>query len=606
MIVLFQAALLLASDPWIMSPPGDSPSRPNVHSVEVKEHSIVVRSSGLALRYLGLLQSPPVPQTKPREFVFEIPRAPKPATLHSRIPVEIAGVFVNGMPTYNQCETLSYNGANLWHYDAVAANDDGTLTVAGHPHAELTHRPAAGLLEELAKNGDGPLIGFALDGYPIYGKRMRSSYRLRSIARRETWPDGTRLTPEQYGPDVDATNPLGTFSEDYEYVAGSGDLDEFNGRSVNGTYAYFLAADESGRLAYPYLIGPRYYGALPTAPKLDCSPLGTRSNVQLSVCQQEPRASASGQTPQITMGTEIRFRLEVPAGRHFEYVHERPIHFLVISSDLADFDHIHPELAGGDRYEVAYTFARGGSYRLWADFSLPGEAPRIESWDVLVTGPRGSDTPEPTSTLHAELIARKPLRTGEDIPINLKLEGAAEKLEPYLGAWAHVIIVNQGLASFAHAHPVDNSPAMVHTHVLGPTPSEINIVTSFPTPGFYKLWAQFQQSGKVVTLAFLLNVEEGPGPPAPMKIPSGALRISITQRGYQPARLEIPADRAVTLAFTREESPNCGAEVLFPLLGIRRTIPLGQTVLVDLPAQPKSQLTFSCGMGMYRGMLIVK
>jgi hypothetical protein len=76
-----------------------------------------------------------------------------------------------------------------------------------------------------------------------------------------------------------------------------------------------------------------------------------------------------------------------------------------------------------------------------------------------------------------------------DIPIKLKLEGADEKLEPYLGAWAHVIIVNQGLSSFAHAHPADNTPAMVHSHVLGPTPSEINIVTSFPKPGLYKLWA---------------------------------------------------------------------------------------------------------------------
>jgi hypothetical protein len=221
---------------------------------------------------------------------------------------------------------------------------------------------------------------------------------------------------------------------------------------------------------------------------------------------------------------------------------------------------------------------------------------------VFAAGPRGSDPRETTSTLHAELIAKKPLRTGEDVPIKLKLEGADEKLEPYLGAWAHVIIVNEGLASFAHAHPA----AMVHTHVLGPTPSEINIVTSFPVPGLYKLWAQFQQSGKVVTLPFVLNVEEGAPKPAPVTIPADAARIRITQRGYEPARLEIPADRAMTLAFTREESPNCGAEVVFRALGLRRKIPLGETVLVDLPAQPKSELTFSCGRGMFRGLLIVQ
>ena len=90
---------------------------------------------------------------------------------------------------------------------------------------------------------------------------------MRSITRRHEFPDGTKLTPEQYGPDVSPTDPLGTFAEDYEYVKGSGDLDEFNGRFTKtseypqGTYAYFLTTDSEGKLAYPYLIGPRYYAA---------------------------------------------------------------------------------------------------------------------------------------------------------------------------------------------------------------------------------------------------------------------------------------------------------------------------------------------------------
>jgi hypothetical protein len=583
--------LLLAVDPWIMSPPGAG-ARPNVHSVEVSKTSITVRSSGIALRYLGLLQSPPVPQTTVRDFVFELPREPRPAAVHARIPVDIAGVFVNGMPIYNQCETLSYNGANLWHYDAVANNDDGTLTAAGHPHKELAHRPVPGLLEQIDA---GVLIGYALDGYPIYGKRMRSSYRFRKIAHRRTLPDGTELTPEQYGPDVTSAEPLGTFAEDYEFVPGSGDLDEFNGRVINGSYAYFLTTDASGRLAYPYLIGPRYYGAAPSASDPPFFSIGTRKNLQLSAS-----------TAKIIAGTEVRFRFEAAGVRHFEYVHERPIHFLIISSDLADFDHIHPQLTPGDRYEVAYTFPHGGAYRLWADFSLPGEAPRVESWDVIVAGPPRQPQPSRGTSLHAELIASKPLRTGQDIPITLKLAGADERLEPYLGAWAHVIIVSDDLSSFTHAHPLGDSPTAAHTHVLGPTPSEINIVTSFPRPGRYKLWAQFQQSGQVVTLPFLLEVQPGEQAAAPLDVPADALKLRITARGYEPSRLEIPANRPITLAITREPSPNCGAEIFFPSLGIRRAIPLGETVLVELPPQPAGELTFSCGMGMFRGMLVIR
>jgi len=584
--------LILAAEPWIMSPPGDSLSRPNVHSVELSEKSIIVRSSGVALRYLGLLQSPPVPPTKAREFIFEIPREPRPPSgVHPRIPVDIAGVFLNGMPIYNQCEARSYNGANLWHYDAVANNDDGTLTAAGHPHSELTHRPVPGLLEQLDAS---VLIGYALDGYPIYGKKMRSSYRVRSITQRHTLPDGTDLTPEQYGPDVSRADPLGTFAEDYEYVPGSGDLDEFNGRLTNGNYAYFVAADASGRLAYPYMIGPRFHGVLPSTPETFFS-IGKRNNLQLS-------ASA----PRLKAGLEVRFRLHAFGIRHFEFVHERPIHFLIVSADLADFDHIHPVLVPGDGYEVAHTFAHGGAYRLWADFSLPGEAPRVESWDVIVDGPARTEPVPAETSLHAELIAHKALKTGEDIPITLKLSGADEKLEPYLGAWAHVIIVSEDLSSFTHAHPIDAAPTATHTHILGPTPSEVNIVTSFPRPGLYKLWAQFQQSGQVVTLPFVLQVEPGAQHRASTEIPAGAVTIHITRRGYEPSRLQIPANRPLTLALTRDSSPNCGADVIFPSLGIRRALPLGETVLIELPAQPAGELSFSCGMGMFRGMLVVK
>jgi hypothetical protein len=127
-------------------------------------------------------------------------------------------------------------------------------------------------------------MGFAFDGFPVYGPyayadptgvntaitRMRSSYQKRSITQRHTLPDGTVLTPSQYGPDISATYPLGYYAEDYEYVAGSGDLDAYNGRFAvtpqypGGTYAYYVTVDGNGASAYPYDIGPSYYGVVAT------------------------------------------------------------------------------------------------------------------------------------------------------------------------------------------------------------------------------------------------------------------------------------------------------------------------------------------------------
>ncbi|HMT54910.1 MAG TPA: YHYH protein, partial [Saprospiraceae bacterium] len=71
------------------------------------------------------------------------------------------------------------------------------------------------------------------------------------------------------GPAVSATYPLGTFREDYEWVAHPSDpsyLDAHNGRFCvtpeypNGIYCYFATVDVNHNSVYPYLIGPTYYG----------------------------------------------------------------------------------------------------------------------------------------------------------------------------------------------------------------------------------------------------------------------------------------------------------------------------------------------------------
>jgi hypothetical protein len=212
-------------------------------------------------------------------------------------------------------------------------------------------------------------------------------------------------------------------------------------------------------------------------------------------------------------------------------------------------------------------------------------------------------------SLMVQLAPSEPLRAARDIPITLKLTGCVATLEPYLGAWAHVIIAGEDLASFSHAHPIEAAMSPVHVHAAaGPPPSEIHIMTSFPSPGLYKLWAQFQEAGQVVTMPFVLRV--GPAAEPARKpvitIPADARRIRVTQYGYEPARIDIPADTPLKLAFTRESGPNCGSEVVFPTLGVRKALPLGETVLVELPAQPAAEISFSCGMGMYRGMIVAR
>jgi hypothetical protein len=80
-------------------------------------------------------------------------------------------------------------------------------------------------------------------------------------------PNGT--TAPSAGPAINAAKPLGYYVEDFEYVAGRGDLDEHNGRFCvtpeypQGTYAYFVTINSAYAGAYPYTPGPTYYGVVP-------------------------------------------------------------------------------------------------------------------------------------------------------------------------------------------------------------------------------------------------------------------------------------------------------------------------------------------------------
>jgi hypothetical protein len=136
----------------------------------------------------------------------------------------------------------------------------------------------------------GPLIGFAADGFPIYGaygytdpldttspiKRITPSYQLRNITARTTLPDGTSAVGPTLTQMVQIMGPgapqiqavLGAYLEDYEYVAGLGDLDESNGRFCktpeypNGIYCYFATIDANNKPVYPYLLGKYYHGVV--------------------------------------------------------------------------------------------------------------------------------------------------------------------------------------------------------------------------------------------------------------------------------------------------------------------------------------------------------
>ena len=96
------------------------------------------------------------------------------------------------------------------------------------------------------------------------------------------------------------------------------------------------------------------------------------------------------------------------------------------------------------------------------------------------------------------------------------------------------------------------------------------------------------------------NMTQGP------HAPPGSVLVNVTMVGFDPAVIEAKAGEPLKLAFFRPNAANCAREVVFPDLGIRKELPPGQTVVVDITPQKSGPLGFECGMKMLNGQLIVR
>ncbi|MCC6409698.1 MAG: cupredoxin domain-containing protein [Planctomycetes bacterium] len=80
----------------------------------------------------------------------------------------------------------------------------------------------------------------------------------------------------------------------------------------------------------------------------------------------------------------------------------------------------------------------------------------------------------------------------------------------------------------------------------------------------------------------------------------------LVERGYHPRELDARPGERLRIAFSRREHGACSRDVVFPGLGIRRALPFGETVAIDLPELPPGDYAFTCGMSMLRGVLHVR
>jgi Cu+-exporting ATPase len=213
--------------------------------------------------------------------------------------------------------------------------------------------------------------------------------------------------------------------------------------------------------------------------------------------------------------------------------HERLIHLIVVRQDLRHFQHLHPEPTDvPGEFALALTFPESGRYLLFIEFArASGE--HISQKDVLTVGSPSSEMvalvedwgPQTIGDIRVSLRGAKTIQAGQEIALSFHLEDVRtgeglRNLRPYLGAPAHVVILSENGEIFGHTHGELPGAAGEH-HIVAstrgghvghemndaPLGPEINFRHTFPTPGLYKLWGQFQTDAEqVITASFTVRI----------------------------------------------------------------------------------------------------
>lgn len=283
----------------------------NCQKVQYSTNFSYVTTTGVPSYATGPFQDGNPSQATNQNAIYKIPLSPvvNSGTKTPTTPGNI-GVFVNGVSLYDYRDGVAWNpttgaicggpgnpmcpggmGATFaWNRDAILAEKAGFDCAKGHPAMGNYHHhqnPSAFDLDltvisnvcnlydadglyKIDSTKHAPLLGYAYDGFPIYGAygyknldgtggivRMKSAYSLKTTR-------GTGTVP------ATATYPLGYFREDYEFTASTASdvLDVHNGRICktpeypNGIYCYFATVDARWNSAYPYVVGPTFYGTM--------------------------------------------------------------------------------------------------------------------------------------------------------------------------------------------------------------------------------------------------------------------------------------------------------------------------------------------------------
>jgi hypothetical protein len=176
----------------------------------------------------------------------------------------------------------------------------------------------------------------------------------------------------------------------------------------------------------------------------------------------------------------------------FETRHEKQLHLIAVREDFGGYRHLHPTMAADGTWTVASDLG-AGRWRLFADFQPTGETAVVTHTDVTVDG---TPAPAPARPPYQVDLAWTGSGAERQATFTISRDGRpVTDLEPYLGAFGHLVVLSDPGLAFQHVHPE-----------AGPSGPTVAFRTGIEAAGSYRLYLEFQHGGTVHTVPFVASV----------------------------------------------------------------------------------------------------
>ena len=213
----------------------------------------------------------------------------------------------------------------------------------------------------------------------------------------------------------------------------------------------------------------------------------------------------------------VSFTIEGPDGSpvtEYDEEHEKELHLIAVRRDFYGFQHVHPERAEDGTWSTSLDLT-AGQWRVFADFKASGAEAITLGNDLAVRGdyqPAAPAAETRTATVDGYTVTLDgDIVPGEEAKLTLSVtrDGApVTDLEPYLGAYGHLVALRAGDLAYLHVHP-EGTPGDGKTE---PGP-DVVFFAEVPSPDQYRLYLDFKHEGVVRTAAFAVTGSPTPRHP---------------------------------------------------------------------------------------------